>query len=253
MKNVIKCIIVDDEPNAVDVLKMIIQEFCENIEVVDCANSALEAVKKINEHQPDLVFLDINMPGGSGFDFLDIYKEKMFEVIFVSASNDFALKAFKVNATDYLLKPIDIEELQAALVKVRENLQNKDKGTIEKVETPPIVKPSLEKSRYNISSEGILRIVEKSNIVVLKGDGNYTTFHIKESVTQMMSKNLGFFSVDFTEYPFYRCHQSAIINLDEVLKITNIDGTYAHMSNGMEVKVSRNKKIGLMNIIKDKS
>lgn len=254
MKDVIKCIIVDDEPNAVEGLKMIIHEFCENLEVLATANSAIEAVKKINDFQPDLVFLDINMPGGSGFDFLEIYADKKFDVIFVTASNDYALKAFKVNAVDYLLKPIDIEELINAVEKVKENvLSRKNALPLEVDKLKQVLVPlASENNKYSISAEGVIRIVDKSNVIVLKGDGNYTTFHLRDHESQMMSKNLGYFASDFENYPFYRCHQSSIINIDEIVKITNVEGTYAHMSNGMEIKVSRNKKSGLLNILKEK-
>jgi two-component system, LytTR family, response regulator len=195
----LKVIIIDDEQNAINALKTLICEFYDGAEIVGTANTALQAVALTNKLQPDLVLLDINMPNGSGFDFLEAFSKINFKVIFTTASEEYMLKALQVKAANYLLKPIDLDLLTKALDSIKQELQ--EVVTSEPVRLIPL------------PIQGGFAYIKSEEVIHLSSNGNYTTVFLKENKKYLVSKHLGFFSNYFSDMPFFKCHQSHIVNL----------------------------------------
>jgi two-component system LytT family response regulator len=216
----LRSIVVDDEKPSREVMTNYIRDFCDGIEVVATAYSVKSAYKAIRKHNPDIVFLDIELPDGKGFDLLKMFDKITFNVVFVTAYSEYAIKAFRVNAIDYLLKPVKIDELTAAVDKVRTNLNGtSDLGKISAIIgslsdnsflQPTIVVP-------NLRGFEVLKI---NDIILCKADGYCTNFHIAGNKKIVSSKNLKQYESLLSEYNFIRVHHSYLINLNHVISFT---------------------------------
>ncbi|MGY6557980.1 MAG: LytR/AlgR family response regulator transcription factor [Nitritalea sp.] len=237
----IRALIVDDEPMARMALKGILSRHFSQVAVLDEAKSLPEAVKLIHKHKPDVVFLDIEMPGYSGLEILDFFPEQQvdFRIIFVTAYQDYALKAFELSAVDYLLKPVQQEALERALQKVVPQLQARLQTLKENLAEDKPKKITLQ------TGEGIL-FIPLRDIIYLKADGSYTHFHLDDGKKITVSKRLQEYERIMDMGKFMRIHRSHIINLDQIAKITKEDGGAVHMSNGEMLSISNEKKQLLM-------
>jgi len=236
----IKTIIIDDEQNSREALENLVKSYCPDLHVVSSAASVEEGIKVIKREKPDLVFLDIEMPDKSGFDLLSQLGTIDFEVIITTGYEQYAVKAFKTVALDYLLKPIDINELELAVAKVLEKRKKR------KVNKNFDVFIQNWKSGGNeqialASSEGFI-FVKVRDIIYCKGDGAYTYFYIKDMPRLTVSKNLKEFEELLKDQSFFRVHKSYLINLNEMKKYIRGDGGYVVMTNGDNVDVSKRKK-----------
>ncbi len=223
---ILKIVIIDDEPDAIAVIRGLVEMFCTDVQIAGTALSAVEGMTIINQTRPDLVLLDIDMPGGTGFDLLDSFAQRSFKVIFVTASSDFAVRALRVKADDYLLKPVNPLELKKALEQVKAE-KNKPVTGQQKIALP-------EKNGYYYANP--------ADIIYIEGDGSYATVHMKNGLKKMVSKNIKSFDDQLTSHGFIRCHQSYLVNLAEVNQLKRADGVCLVMSNGSEIPVSRAKK-----------
>ncbi|MFH1321980.1 MAG: LytTR family DNA-binding domain-containing protein [Bacteroidota bacterium] len=237
----LKTIIIDDEAKSIKTIELIIKEFCRNITIVGKANSAIDGIKEIQNKKPDLVFLDIEMPHGNGFDLLESIPERDFDVIFVTAYNHYAVKAFKFSAIDYILKPIDIEELVNAVKKVEESRKEHPKSypdynaLLENIRSASPCKltiPTLEGLEY----------INIKNIIRIEADRSYSEIYLKEGKKLIVSKSLAEIENLLDDKNFFRTHKSHLINLDHVNKFLRIDGGSVEMIDGSIVIVSRRKK-----------
>jgi len=246
----ISAIIIDDEQHARSNLRILLEDYCPNVTVVAEAQSADEAREQIALHNPNLLFLDINMPGEDGFDLLNSLEDKNFSVIFITAHNQFALKALKAGAIDYLEKPIDIEQLMDAVskIKVTEN-DISDFNTIKKMiqyyqhetTTGTIAIPTL--TGYEI--------IKTSDIVRLEADESYTKIFLADGKKCVSSMTIARYEKVLNENVFFRVHKSHIINTKYHLKEFNRqDGNIAIMDNGSAIPVSRRKVTEFINAIK---
>ena len=243
----IKALIVEDEMHNSQALKTLLTEYCENVEVCAIAPDVPLAVKAIKEHSPDVVFLDIELPGASGFTLLDYFEEVDFEVIFTTAYDQYALKAFDVSAMAYLLKPIGLKPLRAALTKVREqkNLQN----IKERMEAIKINAQMSRLSRLGLPTmEGIL-FVKLDEIIRCEGDNNYTTFFLQDKTKVLVSKTLGDYEALLSSEGFYRAHRSHLVNLQHVRKFMRGRATRIIMDDNSEVEVSTRKRDDLLSLL----
>jgi len=245
-----KSIIIDDEPKARLALRLSLQNFCPNIQIIGEADGVESGWQVIKEKKPQLVFLDIRINGGLGFELLDKFDKPTFKVIFITAYNEFALKAFRYNALDYLLKPIDPDELIEAVKKI-----SQDK--ISDILTEQI-NNLLEVSQKKIfdkialtTSEGT-NFLKLKNIVKLVSDGSYTTFHTNSREEITVSRGIKEFETLLPTDTFCRTHQSYIVNIDFVKKILKEDGGYILLENEDKVPISRRKKNDLMELMKSK-
>lgn len=235
----LRAIIVDDELHGRENLKTIIENYCNEIEVLDCADSVINAKKSVSTYKPDVVFLDINMPVLDGFDFLDEYEDRNFMVVFVTAHEEYGIKAVKVGAVDYLLKPIDIKELKQTVKKLYNFTSKKSKDEI-LFESDKLVIPT---------SQGF-KILVIDDIIRFEADGCYTKAFLKDGKNIVVSRTLKDFEETLPEEKFYRIHKSHMINLMFIKDYSKISGNFLTMTDGSKVEISRRKSHEFLQKIK---
>jgi two-component system, LytTR family, response regulator len=245
MSKKLNALIIDDEEFARENLKMIIDDFCPEIQVAGLAGSAKEARKMVEDLNPELVFLDIMMPGEDGFSFLQSLEGRSFQVIFTTAFREYALKAIKESAIDYLEKPIDIDELKKAVEKAvklhaeKKNTRLSD-DRITKILQEIALTNNVEKTVIP-TREG-LAVVKNTDIVHLEASENYTTLFCVGGKKYVSSKSIKAFEDKLDPNMFFRVHKSHIINIAHHLKEFNrADGNIAVLSDGSQIPVARRK------------
>ncbi|MBK8522314.1 MAG: LytTR family DNA-binding domain-containing protein [Ferruginibacter sp.] len=239
-----KAIIIDDELSGREVLKKLVQLNCPDVTVIDTLNSIETGLRSIQEDKPDLVFLDIQMPNASGFDLLNQLEKIDFEIIFVTAHDSFAIRAFKYAAVDYLLKPIKVTELIDAVYRAAERIKNNQsqdhvKFMLEKVSP---AKKIFVNNKILLPTLGGYNIIEVSEITYCKSESNYTRFHFTDGKNLVVSKTLKEFESILLENNFFRIHRSYIINLNCIAKYNKGKGGEVVMKDGAILEVSREKK-----------
>lgn len=243
-----RAIIVDDEDSARELIRISLEENCPDIQIVGEAHNVPSAVALIHKEGPDLIFLDVEMPGYLGFQILDFFEDPKFKIIFITAYSEYALHAIKASAVDYLLKPLQVHELIAAVQKAsakrdEENIQQL-KNLKQYVNNPE----NPEKIAIH-STDGIL-FYPLRDIIYLKADGSYTYVVNKQNDKLLVSKKIKEFEhLESLPY-FFRCHRSYLINLKEVIKYAKADGGYILMSNSDQIPISREKKDEFLEVIR---
>lgn len=238
----IKAIIVDDELGSRESLSKMIEKNCKNIQIIGKADSMLSAFEVITDNEPDLVFLDIEMPNGNAFDLLEKFKEIHFNIIFVTAYDHYAIKAIKFSAIDYILKPIDPEELIRAVTRFEAQLENK-KLLDKKFKTLlSNVRSENKLKKVGIPDGDGLIFINLSEIIRCDSDGNYTYFLLTNGKKIVASRTLGEYEQMFNEDNFFRVHRSHLINLEHVKKYIKGEGGYVVMTDNSQVEVSRRNK-----------
>lgn len=249
MPREIKVFIVDDELNAIKTLTKVLANFFDNIKVVGTATDVRLSFQSIQELQPDLVFLDIEMGKESGFDLLELFDEVNFKVVFLTAHEEYALKAIKLSAIDYIIKPAGISDLKALFSKVSSELEGLKKD--EKVEHMFGNFLSKNKDEHKIAlpiAEGI-EFKKVQDILFVRADGSYSHFYLKNKESLTVSKNLKFFESILTDYGFYRIHNSTLINLKYINKVGKSSGGYVVMENDVELSISKSRKEDFLKIL----
>jgi two-component system LytT family response regulator len=242
----IKTILIDDEVHCLDTLSMLLSEYCAGVQIIEQCASAKKGLQAIEKYNPDLVFLDIEMPLMNGFELLEQFKEIPFAVIFTTGYDQYAIKAIHFSALDYLLKPIDPKELVAAIHKVEtlkslpsakqfrmlmDQIQHKERG-FTKIAVP--------------ASEGF-EFVAVDQVLRCEADDNYTHFYLKNKTVITACRTLKEIEEQLEDFPFFiRVHHSWIVNLNEVTKYVRGEGGYLIMNDGSTVNVSRSRKESLM-------
>lgn len=238
----VKAVIVDDELGARESLSKMIEKNCKNIQVVAKADSMMNAFIEITNHQPDLVFLDIEMPNGNAFDLLERFKEINFNIIFVTAYDHYAIKAIKFSAIDYILKPVDPEELVKAVTRFENQRDNKNSLDKKFKTLLSNVKPENKLKKVGIPDGDGLIFINLSDIIRCDSDGNYTYFILTTGKKIIASRTLGEYEQMFADDNFFRVHRSHLINLEHVKKYIKGEGGYVIMSDNSQVEVSRRNK-----------
>lgn len=228
----IRTVIVDDEHNAIENLNIILNEYCSEIEVVGTASSVIEAVKVINSNQPDLLLLDIELPHGTGFDILDIVNKEHIETIFVTAYDQYAIRAIKQNVTDYIMKPVSISGVVQAIDKARKAIELKTNRKLEEINT---------KKGITVPTSNGIRTTNFEGIEALNAEGSYTIIHLSNGEKLVVSRKLKQFEDLMPNKNFIRVHHSIIVNTDLVLEFNKKDNCLK-MKSGKTFEVSRRKK-----------
>lgn len=231
----IRSVIVEDETAAREVLRSYLTKYSPQVEIVGEAQNSREAVPLLHELQPQLVFLDVEMPFGNAFDVLEACSDLTFETIFVTAFSDYSLKALNMSAAYYLLKPISIEELIVAVNKVHQEVMNKELFNRNKVIVENFREPKPEKQQVILPTMEGFEIVKMEEIIRLKGNGNFTDLYLTNGNKKMACRFLKHFS-EMLPLPFLRVHKSHIVNLNFV-KLYN-KGGYVTLVDGAEVEIS---------------
>lgn len=237
-----KALIVDDEKNARLALLGILEENFPSIEVVAEANDIPSAIKMIHKHSPDLVFLDISMPGYSGLELFKFFNEDEinFNVIFVTAHSEYAINAFELSAVDYILKPIQISALERAILKLSKNTN------LDTIKALQDNFESVSPKKIVLQTGDGLTFLKPEDIIFLKADGSYTHFILNQQSKITISKRIAEFERLETMGDFMRIHRSHIVNLNRISKLVKNDGGYVVMDNQDELSISSNKKTELL-------
>jgi two-component system LytT family response regulator len=241
MNGKLATLIVDDEPDAVDFISSIIRDYCPRLEIVGTASSAREGVKIILERKPELVFLDVEMPHGSGFDLLAKFPQKTFDVVFITAFNHYAIKAIKFSAVDYILKPINISEFIEAVDKVlHKRLSGSSRNTnyFELLENLKSETPS----KLAIPTSDGMEYLKTDDIIRIEADRSYSWFLLKDKRKILVSKNLNQYQELLSDQHFFRPHNSHLINLNHVKKYIRHEGGIIEMDDGSQVPISRTRR-----------
>ncbi len=239
-----KGIIVDDEAKSRTMLKALCEAYCEDVEICGLAASVNEAIELVNIHQPDIVFLDIRMPIQSGFSLLEHYKELPFEVIFTTAYDQYALKAFDYSAADYLLKPISVEDLKKAVNKIKQQ-----KGGLSKKEQLSLLKDAIEGKTLNkivLTTLDGFTFVRFDEIVRCEAQGNYTDVFLNPPASLLITKTLKHYESVLPPSIFFRVHKSHVINLNYVRRFVRGKQGMIEMNDGTMIEVSLRKKDALL-------
>ena len=238
----LKALIVDDEFNARNNLKILIDEFCPELKIIGLVESAEEARIIIEKEKPDVVFLDIAMPKEDGFSLLKSYKNRDFSVVFTTAYNEYALKAFKENAIDYLEKPISIDDLRKAVQKVMKVHGSNEQRT--PAELSELVDEAMEgkNDRISIPTRDGYVIIRNTDIIHLEASDNYTMIYLIDGSRHLSSKNIKVYEENLNQEVFFRTHKSHIINVEHHLKeFSRSEGNMAVLTNGINVPIARRK------------
>lgn len=233
----IKCIIIDDELPARECVRNFLKDYCPDVEVVAQSDSANSAYKEILDHHPDLLFLDVEMPNGSGFDLLRMLNKIDFSIIFVTAHQEYAVTAFRFSAIDYLLKPINVKELVSAVDKARGEINRKT----EAVNLETLMKMTRvgagEWDQIVIKHNDGFKVVNLKDIISCEADSYCTIFHLKGKRKLVSSKNLKYYEDILSPYGFQRIHNSFLINIAHVVEyssegvVTLTENNLAHLGN----------------------
>lgn len=238
---ILRSIIVDDEPDAVGFINSIIREYCPKLEIVGQANSAKDGSRLIIEKNPDLVFLDVEMPHGSGFDLLANFPDKSFDVIFITAFNHYAIKAIKFSAVDYILKPININEFIQAVDKVIDKKSSNENRGASFSALLENVRSTLPGKLAIPTSEG-MDYLNTKDILRVEADRSYSWFYLVDRRKILVSRNLKEYQELLADRNFFRTHNSHLINLDHVKKYIRHEGGAIELVDGSQVPISRSKR-----------
>ena len=238
------CLIIDDENRSIETLSKIILTYCENkLEILGIANNIEEAYPLILSKKPDIVFLDIEMPFGSGFDLLERFDSIDFQVIFTTGFDQYAITAIKFSALDYLLKPINIQEVKDAVEKAIKNIATNNITNNFKILLESLKMPKNTSNKIPLPVLNGLELVQIDQIVYCEADEDYTHVFLKDGTKKVVTKSIKDFEEHLTSYGFFRIHHSFLVNKTYIKKYTKGEGGTVMTELDVEIPVSRRRKV----------
>lgn len=246
--NKLTSFVVDDIPEALAMLVNDIEKNHPEIEIIGKASSVVEASKLLQKKKPDILFLDIMLGDGTGFDILEIVPNLNSKIIFVTASDEYAIKAFKFAAIDYILKPYSLEELANAIHKAKIQIQPKKEqlSVLKQIVTQPTVTPK----RLSLHTSEKIIVINIEDIIRCKSDNNYTTFFMSDKTKILVSKTLKYYADILKEVNFLRVHQSHLVNKAYIKEFIKSDGGYLILNDSSNIPVSARKKAEIIAALK---
>jgi len=244
----IRCIIIEDEKRSSNFLKVLLEKYTQNVVVLAEAENIKEGVAQIKAHQPNLVFLDIEMPDENGFELFKYFDELTFEVVFTTAYEQYAIKAIKLAALDYLVKPVNLEELKETLVRFRNRPQNQELKRQQHQLLKAAIQTDHQQKIALPNNEGMM-FVEVQDIIRCESDKSYTQVFLKNGKQAWISKNLGEYAKLLEDFGFVRVHRSHLINTKYIQQLTRGKAPILVMNDGSKIPVALAKKDELMNYI----
>lgn len=245
----INAVVIDDEVNNAELLVHFLQKYCPLINIAGVAYTQATASTLIKESQPQLIFLDIILDEGTGFDLLNNIEDDQIKIIFVTAFDEYAIKAFKYNAIDYILKPVQIEDLVIAVNSAVQDIQSNTFTTKQQLSISSESIDSQQVDFIAIPSIKKIDFIKVNDIVYCKSDGRYTSFHLVDRKKILATKNLGEYENIFTGNTFFRVHHSYIINLNHVQKLNKSAGNYCEMTTGESIPVAKRRHDQLLKFL----
>ena len=257
--NHLRAVIIDDETNAREALANLLKLLCPEVDICGEAKNVDLGIELIRQKQPNLVFLDVQMPGKNGFDLLSSFEKVDFGVIFTTAYQEFAIRAFRFSAVDYLLKPIDPDELQAAVEKFKAHVGSLNSQQLQILQEHLDEKQGLRlmqrqknaNQRIALPTAEGIHFVQMTDIVQCESLGSYTKFHLTKGPAIVVSRLLKEYEEILDNYYFFRVHQSNIVNLEHIKRYVKGDGGQVWMSNNAEIEVSRRRKDEFLALLSD--
>jgi two-component system LytT family response regulator len=243
----IRAIIVDDEQNGRENLHRTLEKYCPEVSVVAEANSVLTGIEAIQQHAPDLVFLDIEMPEGKGFKILEFFSEPDFDVIFVTAYDQYAIQAIRFSALDYILKPINILELRAAVDRTGHRKKKERRLLNQFLHN---AHSELAEKKLALASGNKIEFRSIGQIIRCQSDGNYTNFYFTEGPALLVTKTLNDFEEILEGYGFIRTHKAHLVNTLFIRSFHKNDGGYLQLTDGILIPVSRRRKDEILTRLK---
>ena len=241
----IKAIIIDDEQNCIDSLVFDLQKHCKDVEILETCTTPKLGLLSIKKHKPDLVFLDVQMPWMNGFEMLELIDEINFAIIFTTAFDQFAAKAFRISAIDYLLKPVDANDLKEAVNKAIEKIQ-KQSGVENIANLLQNIKKPEVNQRIAVPGREGYEFIEAGKIIYAQAEGSYTHVFLNDKRKLIISKTLSDIEELLPTEHFQRIHHSTLVNLSHVTHLFKTDGGFVVLDNGEKLVVSKSKKDSLM-------
>jgi two-component system, LytTR family, response regulator len=245
---VLKAILVDDELNSLQNLQYKLQEYCPSVRVVAQTQNPEEALRLIQQHKPDVIFLDIEMPRMSGFKMLEQIPEVDFEVIFITAYNHYAINAIRISAFDYLVKPVSIEELQQTIDRLEISTVKKTRERAELLKKN-LANPKSQEDHIALPANDGLEFIQIKQIIRIESSSNYSKVILQNAQQLLVTRQLKDFEELLQDYRFYRVHHSHLVNLNYIAKYVRGEGGQITMRNGDIIDVSRRKKEVFLKLI----
>ena len=237
-----KAVIIDDEKDSRDILSDYLKKYCPDITICDTGDSVAKGIEIINKHKPDIVFLDIEMPYGNGFDLLEQIGEVNFETVFVTAFDNYAIQALNQSAAYYLLKPINIDELIRAVEKIKTELASNNYTQHARVLLENLRSEGQHHQKIMLPTMEGFEIVTIPEILYCEAVDNFTRFHFEKGQPLLICRTLKYFDEILSTYKFIRIHRSYLINPHHVIRYSKGKGGFVTMKNNKELEVSVNKK-----------
>jgi two-component system, LytTR family, response regulator len=247
----IRAVIIDDEKDSIDTLKWKLENYCPEVSVISSFEKPADGVSYLKKNPVDLLFLDIEMPMLTGFDVLEeLGRDISFDIIFITAYDNFGIQAVKFSALDYLLKPVQNKELKEAIDKhLKKSQQKIPSEQIDLLLNNVQAERKGKRGRIALASKESIEFVDPNDIVVCEANSNYTNVYLIEGRKRVISKTLKDFEEMLMQFDFFRPHNSHLINLGRVKEFIRGDGGYLVMENKMKIPVSKNKKEELMQLL----
>lgn len=242
-----RAVIVDDEKLVAQNLHSLLSRYCPIVEIAGTAHNINDAEKLIKELEPDLIFLDVEMPGGNGFDLLRRFTNIKFGVIFVTAFDHYAVQAIKFSAIDYLLKPIDISELITAVNKAQEQLKSRSINQSLNILLHNMAQPATKLQKLSLPTLDGMTFININDILYCQSDGNYTIFHLENGQRLLITRQIGVYEELLPEPLFCRIHRQYIINVNRVTRYVKGRGGHVVMTDGQAIDVAARKKDDFLN------
>lgn len=246
----IKAVIIDDEYNSRETLRQMLRYCCPNVEIVGEGEGVVSGLAAINELNPDIVFLDIKMTDGTGFDLLNKVGKADFRLVFVTAFEEYAMKAFRCNAIDYITKPVDPNELQRAVEKASKMTDGENTNDAIKRLLDSINKPNQPNKKIVLKTLNTVHVIEVDNIIRCESDRNYTVFHLADGEKILISRSMKEFDDMLMEFGFLRVHNSHLINLNALRKFLK-DELILVLKDNTSIPVAYRKRDELLHAIKN--
>lgn len=249
----IRAIIIDDEPLAIDALEIILKKKCkEDVQVIATSNSPQLGKSLIEAHHPDLVFLDVEMPGMSGIDLVRSFINPTFRVVFITAFDAYAIEALRLSAMDYLLKPIETDEIVSVVAKIKTEIRKNDNllgSQLQNLEKLLSQSAVSSESRIGIAMADKIIFINISDILYCEAKGVYTNIYLHDGKKILASKPLGDFESQLTSHKFFRIHHSTLINLNRIKEFQRFNGGYVVMQNDEKLEISHRKRKDFLDAI----
>lgn len=245
----INAIIIDDERTSRDTLRKMIQRYCPEVQVIAEADGYQSGIQILKQYSPDVIFLDIQMPDGSGFKLLENINKLDFEVVFTTAYDQYAIKAIKCSALDYLMKPIDAAELKAAVEKVSQiNIKPSVNKKVE-VLVDSLKRPERYPDRIVLNTADTIHVVDSNNIMHCESDDYYTRFFFTDKTSLLISKTLKEVEEMLAGHNFIRVHKSHLVNISYIISFDKSTGGNLVLEDGSQIPVSRRKRDSLHDLL----